>query len=137
MLYSLLYAAGERILKRHNPCKVVNGKCLDGDFCCSGCRHLSSEGCTVKCLQCKLWLCWKARKANPEVSNKLRALDIIARRNDISFMRTSKKRSLRIAETYAIREMERRLRNDQVRLAERKSSNLVPQETCRKDAGGS
>jgi hypothetical protein len=29
-LYSDLYQQGEQVLRKHNPCKVTNGRCLSG-----------------------------------------------------------------------------------------------------------
>jgi hypothetical protein len=59
-LYSELYKLGEEVLKNNNPCKISNGKCMAGDFCCQGCEHLGPQGCTVEALSCKLWLCSSA-----------------------------------------------------------------------------
>lgn len=60
-LYSEYYEAAQRILSTHNPCAVKDGKCVDGAFCCSGCKHLGPQGCTVSALSCKVWLCYTAR----------------------------------------------------------------------------
>jgi hypothetical protein len=59
-LYSELYREGEQVLRDNNPCKIQGGKCMAGEFCCGGCKHLGPNGCTVEALACKLWLCYKA-----------------------------------------------------------------------------
>lgn len=60
-LHDRLYRYADKLIKKHNPCKIKNGKCIDGDFCCDGCEHLTESGCSVNCLRCKLCLCWAAR----------------------------------------------------------------------------
>lgn len=62
------------MIARINPCEIqiVDGRVscyssrseseLDGELCCGGCRHLGAEGCTVKALACKLWLCRDVQK---------------------------------------------------------------------------
>lgn len=61
------------ILKNGNPCdpKYRNGKltCIHPrmHFCCDGCNHLSTSGCTVKSPACKLWLCYPAAEATPGI----------------------------------------------------------------------
>jgi hypothetical protein len=56
----------EKLLKKYNPCerRVENGimrcaKYKDISICCNDrkCRHLTSEGCGVKNLMCKLHIC--------------------------------------------------------------------------------
>ena len=63
-LYDEFYARGEEIFAKHNLCDVKDGKCKSyrlnearGNFCCRNCPHLGPEGCTVKALYCKLWIC--------------------------------------------------------------------------------
>ncbi len=62
-LYDILFAVGQQIMERHNPCEWKDGKCtrmrqVEGDGgCCEGCKHLSRRGCSVQSLACKLWLC--------------------------------------------------------------------------------
>ena len=56
-LYDKLYDIAKEYLSIMNPCKIKDGKCARGNFCCDGCRHLSKNGCTIKALWCKLWLC--------------------------------------------------------------------------------
>jgi len=58
-LYEQLYQRGVDLFNEFNPCDVKDGKCmgLSHDFCCSGCEHLSKDGCTTSSLWCKLWVC--------------------------------------------------------------------------------
>ena len=75
-LYDRIYDIADRLLKKHNPCKIytedkyifckyhetgipLRNKCY---LCCSSCEYCSKEGCTVKCLGCKLFLCGLATK---------------------------------------------------------------------------
>lgn len=70
-LYDRIYDIADRLFKKHNPCKIyiedkhifckyhqkgiplANGYYL----CCSSCIHCSKNGCSVKCLACKLHMC--------------------------------------------------------------------------------
>lgn len=59
--YKRLYAAGQAVLDTYQPCRTKEGgPCHIKTFCCSGCRHLGKNGCRVKALWCKLWLCSNA-----------------------------------------------------------------------------
>ena len=59
--YKRLYAAGQAVLDTYQPCRTKEGgPCHTKTFCCSGCRHLGKNGCRVKALWCKLWLCSNA-----------------------------------------------------------------------------
>lgn len=63
--YDDLYERGSNLLKMHNPCNirqegekwVCNNTRGGLEWCCGGCKHLGPNGCTVKALSCKLWLC--------------------------------------------------------------------------------
>ena len=55
--YEQLYRRGVDLFTMYNPCEIKEGRCINGDFCCSGCPYLSDKGCTVQALWCKLWLC--------------------------------------------------------------------------------
>jgi hypothetical protein len=62
-----LYAGANAVLKGHNPCQIRGGACYsmrhfpeqhkNEPFCCTGCKHLGPEGCTVESLYCRLWIC--------------------------------------------------------------------------------
>jgi hypothetical protein len=70
-VYDALYYLADLMLKKHNPCaikllKSKKGKrtrhsviCIaeGGYTCCRSCHYLGINGCKVKCLACKLFLC--------------------------------------------------------------------------------
>lgn len=67
--YNNLWKKADNFVKKVNPCKIENGKCLRAqkggrNFCCgeycgmSVCPHLGESGCQAKKpLGCRLWLC--------------------------------------------------------------------------------
>lgn len=77
--YDRLYDKADAVLKEHNPCQIRRDedgivRCADvrrkmqlkgydymkhqqTQLCCTACPHLGPNGCTVKALSCKLWLC--------------------------------------------------------------------------------
>ena len=65
--FDQLYAAADEAMKREDPCKVKAGACLsmreypenhvNEPFCCTGCKHLGPQGCTVQSLHCRVWVC--------------------------------------------------------------------------------
>jgi hypothetical protein len=68
--YDEVYSKMQDLLTKTNPCRIKKddqGKvsCCGEDnpcLCCSGCKHLSPDGCAVKSLACKLWLCGEAMR---------------------------------------------------------------------------
>jgi len=66
-IYNDLYERADALMRRFNPCNVCDGVCErfrrgEGkNFCCSadtkGCVYLGPEGCRVKALRCKIWVC--------------------------------------------------------------------------------
>lgn len=60
-LHDRLYRHADKLIKKHNPCEIKNGKCIYGEPCCTDCEHLTKNGCSVNCLRCKLYLCRFAR----------------------------------------------------------------------------
>lgn len=65
-IYDNLYRKMEKLLEKYNPCerRVENGitRCVkykDISICCNNkkCKYLTSEGCGVKNLMCKLHIC--------------------------------------------------------------------------------
>lgn len=70
-MYDFLYNAAEIVLNKHNPCgfDTETGECRMGatNGCCTGCPHLTGDGCTVKSLMCKLWLCNEHSEAYDEL----------------------------------------------------------------------
>lgn len=72
-VYDVLVREAEILLFFHNPCNireeggrmVCNASTPSYDAlasCCAGCAHLTTQGCSVKALQCKLWLCREMRR---------------------------------------------------------------------------
>ncbi len=63
VLYNSLCSEAHALLNKYNPCKISNGKCERGYFCCEGCRYLSetTNTCATESLLCILWLCTEAR----------------------------------------------------------------------------
>lgn len=63
--YDAIYEEAKELFEKYNYCDVSHGQCANFkfrpdrgySFCCSGCEHLSENGCTVKALWCKLWTC--------------------------------------------------------------------------------
>lgn len=76
--YDRIYAKAQAVIDKYRPCRIENGKCADGDFCCHGCSHLGEHGCKVRALYCKIWLCPKAAMAYPECRKQLRKLEVEA-----------------------------------------------------------
>lgn len=92
-LHNKLYAYADKLIKKHNPCKIKNGKCIQGSFCCHGCKYLTEKGCSVKCLWCKLWLCYYIHQ-QPEhrlLSSKLRRIGRVAVKHRLIVQRGSEK----------------------------------------------
>ena len=68
-IYDDLFERTDRLMKKYNPCNVQNGQCRKGDPCCTAeshddnlenntCKYLKiPEGCSIKSLTCRLWLC--------------------------------------------------------------------------------
>lgn len=75
LAYDEFYRRAQVIIDKYNPCKITDGKCLNGTPCCGGCEHLSNKGCTVSSLRCKVWLCHVARDAFPECAKELRQIE--------------------------------------------------------------
>jgi len=73
------------LIKEVNPCKadIKDGyftcvRCPDpreGNGCCGGCKHFK-DGCTVKSLFCKMWLCREALAAMSDEDMKYWAEDV-------------------------------------------------------------
>lgn len=83
--YYYLYNKANKLIKDVNPCKWKNDRCDEhnntSSGCCGACKYLSNKGCTVKALQCKLWLCSYLHKKYPELSKALNELWRVANRN--------------------------------------------------------
>lgn len=84
-LHDIIYEITDNLIQRYDPCKIdENGRCEESrpneNTCCKGCKHLGAGGCTVDALYCKLYLCWKAAKENPELAAKLTPLWTLSHR---------------------------------------------------------
>ena len=87
-LYDRIYDIADRLIKKHNPCKIhtKNKKLYCICFptgrkrlCCYGCwnmeiDHYSLFGCTTKCLLCKTYLCKAANRENILLAHRLTKL---------------------------------------------------------------
>jgi len=100
--YDMLFKKAELFMKENNPCKIENGTCLRGrtttfaNFCCSGCSHLKEEGCSVKALRCKSWLCPTAEVTLPlEKRKELYKLGSEIEKSRMSLARSSKEENLK------------------------------------------
>ena len=82
-LYNLIYNKADKLLKQYNPCNIrtKNNRliCNNGDMCeekgeslcCSGCEYLGENGCTIKCLECKIGMCWWGESMQYTIYNRL------------------------------------------------------------------
>lgn len=102
--YDELYEKADKILKKYNPCKVegkgacatcLSGRHPDGtgiSFCCGGCQHLGKNGCTVKALSCKLWICNIA--ITEEVQREMNRIRVEVSMYGLNGFRTSKEETM-------------------------------------------
>ena len=86
-IYDRIYELANRMLRRYNPCKIDHsGICMrtrarkehHSNCCCEGCKYLSSNGCKVKALPCKLWTCYFVQK-DPKNAHLIKRLDLLLR----------------------------------------------------------
>jgi hypothetical protein len=98
--YDRLYNEGQKILNAYNPCMANKARCLEGERCCTHCQHLGENGCKIKCLMCKLWLCHTAREINTEASKKLNALMERARELGLLRFRHTKEECFEVIKWY-------------------------------------
>ena len=89
-IYDSLYDEASEILARDNPCQIgcdgCNNRHTPGygpgniysdpskGLCCTGCKHLGPEGCTVKALSCRVWLCYRTQGTHPSTYIALNAV---------------------------------------------------------------
>lgn len=92
IMYDMMYAMADTLIKAENPCKIHTDLkrgvlcARDEPPCCGGCEYLNSNGCTVKCLRCKLFLCGP----NTALHYKLSMMRNIGWKFDLLAMRTSR-----------------------------------------------
>lgn len=102
-LYDFLYTIGDQLIKTHNPCQIQKDaaggvRCLsetmsagtDRSLCCTNCRFLEPNGCTTRCLGCKLSLCGIAMGANLELNRILGKMRTVMWKYDMGGIRVSK-----------------------------------------------
>lgn len=96
-IYDRIYDIVDMLFKKYNPCNihtikksgkvVCNGRHRPTDtLCCYECSpgrgpkepHYWDNGCTIKCLGCKLFLCEAVRNKHPLLNRKLSKLRGIA-----------------------------------------------------------
>ena len=108
LLYDFLYFAADLLIKLRNPCEIHQidydvlllptdkkitmrrAVCISNGPCCEGCRYLGDNGCTTKCLRCKLWVCYKASVKHPKLPSLLKKITIIASRQTLLWLRDSR-----------------------------------------------
>jgi len=110
LLYDLLYFIADSLIKWRNPCEITHHEqtlpqiichegiqlksnliihevtCLGSGPCCEGCKYLDDNGCTVKCLGCKLGLCSKASDRHPKLDHFLIHMTAITRNQGRSLL---------------------------------------------------
>ncbi len=95
--YNALYAQAQEVIARINPCEIqiVDGKasCVstrggserDSGLCCHHCQYLTTIGCSIKSLACKLWLCFYVEQTTKgrQARRELRELEMQAYAADV------------------------------------------------------
>jgi hypothetical protein len=94
-LYDRLYNHADKLIKKHNPCKMKNGKCLRGKPCCDNCPHLTENGCAIDCLMCKLFLCWRVTERNESLTKIFDRIWRKAYTHNLLHLRYSKKETIK------------------------------------------
>jgi len=86
-----LSAVVDCLIRMYDPCKMQGPGCLVNKvnpccqshtrFCRDGpCMHLTSEGCGMPNLECKIWFCNTAMKSmDPKCLESMKALENIAK----------------------------------------------------------
>ncbi|RLC16447.1 MAG: hypothetical protein DRI24_08380 [Deltaproteobacteria bacterium] len=93
--YDELYAKGQTIINEFNPCGKDGCHFNFKLHCCGGCRHLGDNGCKVKALYCKLWLCSRAADYQKEAVIQLNKLLKEADKFNLLYIRGSKRTTLK------------------------------------------
>ena len=103
-IYDLLYTKASLAMAIFNPCRIKDGRCRRGDFCCQDCPHLGQNGCTVRALACKLWLCRTAARdpGNKVCQTILQTIGEIAEYLNLNGYRHSKEQNLFPGETIIV-----------------------------------
>ena len=99
LLYDSLYSIADLLIKWRNPCEIhqidydilllpthekitcKRATCVANNGpCCGGCQYLGDNGCTVKCLGCKLGLCLIASNEHLKLTRLLARMRAVATR---------------------------------------------------------
>ena len=99
-LYDYLCREATTLVTNTDPCEISKGKCKGRlKICCTEnllCDNLTTTGCQVTSLSCKLWLCKEMRKKYPVLANQLNQLSDIAFKHKIYQCRYSKQETFEI-----------------------------------------
>lgn len=95
-MHDRLYKHANKLIRKYNPCKIKNGKCLRGKPCCDNCNHLTENGCAINCLMCKLYLCYRVVEYNEPLFKIFKQMWRKANRHNLLHMRYSKKEVIAI-----------------------------------------
>lgn len=98
-LYDFLYITADLLIKIYSPCHIykdATGKVHCANLshhgpCCNSCGFLGPNGCTTKCLSCKLWLCWATEDGHVRLCKVLFKMRTIACKYNLQGIRVSKK----------------------------------------------
>ena len=93
-IYDFLYLLADTSIKRADPCNIHatdTGEivCMRGRPCCNSCRYLRDNGCTIRCLRCKLYICGGVGE-HDRLRDLLCTARKIAYEYDICYIRTTK-----------------------------------------------
>ena len=102
VLYDALYAYGVELfmVEYNNPCTLGSGTCPhpERNYCCgTSCSKVGKNGCKVKCLGCKLWLCDHLREKLPDLNAKLHVARNLASFFWIGYVQNTKKDTIHTA----------------------------------------
>ena len=102
ILYDALYDYGVELfmVEYNNPCTLGSGTCPhpEYDYCCgTSCSRVGKNGCKVKCLGCKLWLCHHLKEKLPDLNAKLSVARTLASFFWIGYVQNPKKDTIHTA----------------------------------------
>lgn len=84
-MHEIIYDLANQYICYYDPCKWKDEQCERDRFrhdkhgaCCSGCSHLTKQGCSIRSLGCKLQLCSFISAKYPDLVLLLESLKEIA-----------------------------------------------------------
>lgn len=94
-LYDLLCGLLDCYFTAFDPCRIHIGKdgcftCEGKTVCCGDCKYLGPDGCTIKCLGCKLYICYALQKKQPKLKTFLDPITALAKKHNLIKMWTPK-----------------------------------------------